>query len=60
MLPEALRPYGSSLVGRLPRGVQRRLAFALAVAHDLLVLDAPTSGVDPSAGEERFLQLAPA
>lgn len=33
----------------LPRGVQRRVAFAKALAHGpgLLVLDEPTSGVDP-------------
>ncbi|MGH3397252.1 MAG: ABC transporter ATP-binding protein, partial [Streptosporangiaceae bacterium] len=36
-------------VGRLPPGVQRRAAFAQALAHrpDLLILDEPTSGVDP-------------
>ena len=36
-------------VGRLPLGLQRRTAFAQALAHrpDLLVLDEPTSGVDP-------------
>jgi ABC-2 type transport system ATP-binding protein len=36
-------------VGRLPLGLQRRLAFAEALAHhpQLLFLDEPTSGVDP-------------
>jgi ABC-2 type transport system ATP-binding protein len=36
-------------VGRLPLGLQRRAAFAQALAHrpELLVLDEPTSGVDP-------------
>jgi ABC-2 type transport system ATP-binding protein len=35
----------------LPLGVTRRIAFAQALAHrpDLLVLDEPTSGVDPLA-----------
>jgi AcrR family transcriptional regulator len=36
-------------VGQLPLGVQRRVAFTEALAHrpSLLVLDEPTSGVDP-------------
>lgn len=36
-------------VGLLPLGLRRRLAFALAIAHrpDVVVLDEPTSGVDP-------------
>ena len=40
---------GAIPVGRLPLGVQRRAAFAQALAHrpDLLILDEPTSGVDP-------------
>jgi ABC-2 type transport system ATP-binding protein/ribosome-dependent ATPase len=42
---------GGVPVGQLPLGVQRRVAFAQALAHgpDLLVLDEPTSGVDPLA-----------
>jgi ABC-2 type transport system ATP-binding protein len=40
-----------SLVRELPLGLRRRLAFAVALAHhpELLVLDEPTSGVDPAA-----------
>jgi ABC-2 type transport system ATP-binding protein len=36
-------------VGRLPLGAQRRVAFAQALSHqpELLILDEPTSGVDP-------------
>jgi ABC-type multidrug transport system ATPase subunit len=40
-----------TLVADLPLGLRRRLAFTAALAHDprLLVLDEPTSGVDPLA-----------
>jgi ABC-2 type transport system ATP-binding protein len=40
---------GDVLVRDLPLGLRRRAAFAIALAHhpDLLVLDEPTSGVDP-------------
>ena len=50
-LPQAIRPLAGVLVGRLSLGVQRRVAFAQALAHqpELLVLDEPTSGVDPLA-----------
>jgi ABC-2 type transport system ATP-binding protein len=46
-----VRRYGRVLVGDLPLGVQRRVAFAAALQHhpDLLILDEPTSGVDPLA-----------
>jgi ABC-2 type transport system ATP-binding protein len=49
-IPPAETTLGGSLpVGRLPLGLQRRAAFAQALAHrpDLLILDEPTSGVDP-------------
>jgi len=48
-LPDEVRAYSGELVGSLPLGVQRRVAFAQALSHrpDLLVLDEPTSGVDP-------------
>jgi ABC-2 type transport system ATP-binding protein len=48
-LPETLRPFGGTVVGSLPLGIQRGAAFAEALAHrpDLLILDEPTSGVDP-------------
>jgi ABC-2 type transport system ATP-binding protein len=46
-----LRSFNDTVVGQLPLGVQRRVAFAQALAHEpgLLVLDEPTSGVDPLA-----------
>ncbi len=39
------------LIGELPLGVQRRVAFLAAIEHDpeLLILDEPTSGVSPLA-----------
>ena len=50
-LPAALRPFAQVTVGALPLGVARRAAFTQALAHhpDLLILDEPTSGVDPLA-----------
>ena len=50
-LPEPLRRYARTPVGSLPLGAQRGVAFAQALAHrpDLLILDEPTSGVDPLA-----------
>jgi ABC-2 type transport system ATP-binding protein len=44
-----LAEVGDVLVRDLPLGLRRRAAFAIALAHhpDLLVLDEPTSGVDP-------------
>ena len=46
-----LRAEAHTLVRDLPLGLRRRLAFTAALAHNpsLLVLDEPTSGVDPLA-----------
>lgn len=50
-MPEPLRPFSRTVVGALPLGIQRSTAFAQARAHqpDLLILDEPTSGVQPLA-----------
>lgn len=50
-LPEDLADHARTLVGDLALGAQRRLAFVCALLHspEVLVLDEPTSGVDPLA-----------
>jgi len=46
------------LAANLPLGIRQRLSLAVAVVHEpeILVLDEPTSGVDPVA-RDRFWQL---
>ncbi|AOW93506.1 ABC transporter [Rhodococcus sp. WMMA185] len=50
-LPEALEAVATRQVGEIGLGLQRRLAFYCALSHrpDLVILDEPTSGVDPLA-----------
>ena len=50
-VPDSLRRYATIAVRDLPLGVARRAAFAQVLAHapELLLLDEPTSGVDPLA-----------
>jgi ABC-2 type transport system ATP-binding protein len=52
VLEGELAEVGQALVGDLPIGLRRRVAFAIALGHhpDLLVLDEPTSGSTPSSG----------
>jgi ABC-2 type transport system ATP-binding protein/ribosome-dependent ATPase len=47
--PDGIQAWRDELVGNLPLGAQRRVAFAVALSHrpELLVLDEPTSGVGP-------------
>ncbi len=54
----ALGPHADSYPDSLPLGIRQRLSLAVAVIHapDMLILDEPTSGVDPIA-RDRFWQL---
>jgi ABC-2 type transport system ATP-binding protein len=51
-LPGGISARKNELVGRLPLGAQRQVAFAVALSHrpELLILDEPTSGVGPLGG----------
>ncbi|GAA3243805.1 ABC transporter ATP-binding protein [Actinocorallia longicatena] len=48
-LPASLEPSANRLVGEIGLGLQRQLAFHIALSHEprILILDEPTSGVDP-------------
>jgi ribosome-dependent ATPase len=49
-----LAPYVDRLPPGLPLGIRQRLSLAVAVVHspEMLILDEPTSGVDPVARDE--------
>jgi ABC-2 type transport system ATP-binding protein/ribosome-dependent ATPase len=48
-MPEGIAARKNEVVGGLPLGTQRQVAFAVALSHqpELLILDEPTSGVGP-------------
>ncbi|MHB0956115.1 MAG: ribosome-associated ATPase/putative transporter RbbA [Pirellulaceae bacterium] len=53
-----LRPYLDMLAEDLPMGLRQRLSLAVAILHEpeMLILDEPTSGVDPVA-RDSFWEL---
>lgn len=53
-----LKHYADSFASDLPLGIRQRLSLAVAVVHkpQMLILDEPTSGVDP-VSRDRFWEL---
>jgi ABC-2 type transport system ATP-binding protein/ribosome-dependent ATPase len=58
-IPDAISAWKHELVGNLPLGGQRQVAFAVALSHrpELLILDEPTSGVGPLGAARLWDQI---
>jgi ABC-2 type transport system ATP-binding protein/ribosome-dependent ATPase len=58
-LPANISAWKNDLVGALPLGAQRQVAFAVARSHrpELLILDEPTSGVGPLGSARLWEQI---
>ncbi len=54
-----LDEYADENSGKLPLGVRQRLSLAVAIIHEpeVLILDEPTSGVDPQARDDFWREL---
>ncbi len=54
-----LEPHANQKSGALPMGLKQRLSLAVATLHgpELLILDEPTSGVDPVARNEFWVLI---
>lgn len=54
-----LTRHADATAGALPLGVRQRLSLAIAILHapEILILDEPTSGVDPAARDSFWREL---